>query len=214
MGLKCVSCLSGYSWECTQNGQCDSNANSSNPFLDDTSRDSDRVLALENVGQSGDLDYGTGEEEQSNDVFEAGMVGRGPGLPVREINTYKEDSALKDQQSTGRKRAAIMYPLIEGADCEWRAQTNCGGGSSPIVGCIDGKQEARHHGPDKNTLNNEHGNVHRICHTCHNRWHARNDPDYVWGQIYPLHSPRPASSDELLLNEVSWSGVKLKKVKD
>lgn len=53
-----------------------------------------------------------------------------------------------------------------------------GGGEFPIQGCSDGVQLNRHHGPDKNTLNNEPGNVHRICAHCHNRWHAKNDPDY------------------------------------
>jgi hypothetical protein len=37
-------------------------------------------------------------------------------------------------------------------------------------------QQARHHGPDYNTLNNDPTNVSRICHVCHNRWHAANDP--------------------------------------
>jgi hypothetical protein len=114
--------------------------------------------------------------------------------PSRRSRRTKPDAALRDQQSTGRKRAARLYPLLdrdgkplkssrsathdERADCEWRFNLKCGGGESPIQGCIDGRQYARHHGPDKNTLNNEPGNVHRICHNCHNRWHAKNDPDY------------------------------------
>lgn len=48
--------------------------------------------------------------------------------------------------------------------------------------CDDNRQKARHHGPDKNTLNNEQGNVHRICHFCHNTWHAVNDEDYDWSE--------------------------------
>lgn len=112
----------------------------------------------------------------------------------RRTRSFKADAALKDQQSTGRKRAAREYPLLsltgqsiessrdfphdDRAYCEWRFGIKCGGGDSPIQGCVDGRQYARHHGPDKNTLNNDEGNVHRICHTCHNRWHAANDPDY------------------------------------
>lgn len=94
---------------------------------------------------------------------------------------YKREAALKDQQSTGRKRAAVLYPLNRNGQCEWRGRTVMGGGTAPITGCTDGTQQARHHGPDKNTLNNEQGNVHRICHGCHNRWHAANDPNYVPG---------------------------------
>jgi hypothetical protein len=97
---------------------------------------------------------------------------------TKRFRRTKPDAALKDQQSTGRKRAAGLYPLNRDADCEWRFGLSCGGGESPIQGCIDGKQLARHHGPEKNTLNNDPGNVHRICHHCHNRWHAANDKDY------------------------------------
>jgi hypothetical protein len=134
--------------------------------------------------------------------------------PVREINTYKSDNALRDQQSTGRKRAAAMYPLDRDANCEWQMQKNCGGGKSPIVGCLEGKQEARHHGPDKNTLNNETGNVHRICHVCHNRWHARNDEGYVWGAVYNNHSPTVATEEEITFDQINWVGVKLQNVTD
>lgn len=97
--------------------------------------------------------------------------------PKRHRRT-KPDAALKDQQSTGRKRAARLYKLDRTKPCEWRGKVRQGGGDNPIAGCIDGMQLARHHGPDKNTLNNDPGNVHRICHSCHNRWHSKNDPDY------------------------------------
>jgi hypothetical protein len=134
--------------------------------------------------------------------------------PVREIKTYKTDNALRDQQSTGRKRAAEMYPLDRDDDCEWQNKKNCGGGKYPIIGCLEGKQEARHHGPDKNTLNNDEGNVHRICHRCHNRWHARNDVDYIWGAVYDDHSPVSATKEDILMDELNWMGKKLKNVVD
>jgi hypothetical protein len=133
--------------------------------------------------------------------------------PIVEIRT-QDDSKLKDQQSTGRKRAAKMYPLDETKECDWRSLSNCGGGSHPITGCIRGNQQARHHGPDKNTLNNEAGNVHRICHNCHNRWHSRNDADYIWGSNYAPHNPETASEEELVIAELAWTGVKLSQVKD
>lgn len=132
----------------------------------------------------------------------------------KEHRTYKDDSSLRDQQSTGRKRAAIAYPLNEEALCEWAGKKNCGGGDHPIVGCLGNLQQARHHGPDKNTLNNERGNVHRICHTCHNRWHTLNDEGYVWNSLYEPHSPTEASSIDVGLNEEFWEGRKLAKAKD
>jgi hypothetical protein len=125
----------------------------------------------------------------------------------------KRDETLRDQQSTGRKRAAIKFPLDRNASCEWRGLRFAGGGKYPIVGCLDGKQQARHHGPDKNTLNNDEGNVHRICHTCHNRWHSRNDSGYEWGAIYRPHNPNTeATSEEIWEAEREWFGVKLVKI--
>jgi hypothetical protein len=99
---------------------------------------------------------------------------------------HKPDASLKDQQSTGRKRAALAYPLDREAPCEFTDASPSnpkGGGSQPITFGCSNNQEARHHGPDKNTLNNEEGNVHRICHWHHNNWHARNDPDYQPGML-------------------------------
>lgn len=99
---------------------------------------------------------------------------------------HKRDAAIRDAESTGRKRAARLYPLDREAECEWQnasLDNPMGGGTHPITtGCAK-KQENRHHGPDKNTLNNDEGNVHRICSLHHNRWHAANDPDYEPGEL-------------------------------
>jgi hypothetical protein len=95
----------------------------------------------------------------------------------------KNQSKLKDPLSTGRKEAARKYKIDKDADCEWAYLEKAGGGKHPIKGCgltsvgVE-KQAHLHHGPDKNTLNNEPGNVHKIGHFCHNRWHAANDDDY------------------------------------
>src|SRR5687767_4378746 len=62
----------------------------------------------------------------------------------RRPTTYKREGTLKDQQSTGRKRAARLYPLNPDASCEWRGLKNAGGGQFPIVGCNSGVQQARH----------------------------------------------------------------------
>jgi hypothetical protein len=90
----------------------------------------------------------------------------------------KTPDAITDVQSTGRKRAKVMYPITEDMECEWRGLGRAGGGVNPIIGCIENRATDRHHGPDKNTLNNKAGNVHRICSPCHNLWHARNDEFY------------------------------------
>lgn len=106
--------------------------------------------------------------------------------PEKRERQYKRDASLKDAASTGRKRAAVLYPLDREKDCEWALLEEAGGGIQ-IKGCgirTDnktgkivpvGKQTNRHHGPDYNTLNNDNGNVHRICASCHNSWHAVND---------------------------------------
>lgn len=109
----------------------------------------------------------------------------------------KRDATLKDQQSTGRKRAARMYPLHRDQPCEWQTLAECGGGTKPILGCINGLQQARHHGPDKSVSNNDEGNVHRICHACHNRWHAANNAEYDWNStLPPSHKPRKMTDAE------------------
>jgi hypothetical protein len=131
---------------------------------------------------------------------------------------YKRDAALKDQQSTGRKRAAVRYPLDRNAPCEWRGLADTGGGLHPILGCTNGKQKDRHHGPDKAVTNNEPGNVHRICGHCHHLWHARNNEAYNWqSTVHLLHSPRPMTDDEwweALERDVKRKEKKLKRIRD
>lgn len=130
----------------------------------------------------------------------------------------KRDAVLKDQQSTGRKRAARLYPLSRESACEWQGKAECGGGLSPILGCSLGKQEARHHGPDKSVSNNEEGNVHRICHACHNRWHAANNAEYDWNStIVKSHQPRAQTEkeqEEAMLIHMTYSVKKMKRIKD
>lgn len=128
----------------------------------------------------------------------------GVGQPI------KNPEDVTDPLSTGRKRAALLYPLFEDQPCEWRGKKNVGGGT-PIIGCITGLQEHRHHGPVKNTLRNEPGNVHRICTHCHNRWHAVNNPIYDEAKYNTLpHNPEPASQAELEMNHIYWSTKNVK----
>ena len=90
----------------------------------------------------------------------------------------KNPADITDVTSTGRKRAAVLYPIAEGMLCEWAQLGRAGGGVIPIIGCMGNKATDIHHGPDKNTLNNKPENVHRICATCHNRFHEANDKFY------------------------------------
>lgn len=113
---------------------------------------------------------------------------------------------LKDPKSTGRKRAAKLYPLDPSAPCEWRGKKNCGGGKRPIIGCLDGMQKHRHHGPVKDTTRNHEGNVHRICTSCHNHWHELNDLVYDPQQFALLpHDPEVATAEEIVRNVLEWT---------
>lgn len=90
----------------------------------------------------------------------------------------KDADNVRDRESTGRKRAAKLYPLDRTGPCEWRnasPENPKGGGKNPITKGCNGNQQCRHHGPDKDTLNNSEGNVHRICHSHHTLWHWAND---------------------------------------
>lgn len=96
-------------------------------------------------------------------------------LPSRE----KAGHEMKDVLSTGRKRAAKAAPIPEGMVCEWAGLMHAGGGVVPIIGCLGNPASDRHHGCDKNVLNNVVGvNLHRICDIDHARWHTMNDPYY------------------------------------
>jgi hypothetical protein len=117
---------------------------------------------------------------------------------IKSKHGYKEDDDIGE--SAGRKRAAVLFEIVPDEPCEWRLLADCGGGQYPIIGCLTGKQENRHHGPDKKTSNNEEDNVHLICSNCHNTWHAKNDGFYDRDKFRLLkHSPRPATPEELLL---------------
>ena len=110
----------------------------------------------------------------------------------------KSEFDVTDVESTGRKRCAILFPLTDDMICEWAKLKEAGGGVEPIIGCLGNKATNRHHGPDKNTLNNKPENVHRICTFCHNYWHARNDEFY---------GKRPGGTEPFIpLGDHAWSG--------
>lgn len=86
---------------------------------------------------------------------------------------------MKNPVSAGRRRANRIAKIPVGYVCEWAFLEFAGGGVVPIVGCSGNTASDLHHGPDKSTLNNEVGiNLHRICNSCHNRWHELNDKHY------------------------------------
>lgn len=120
----------------------------------------------------GEVKYATGTEGSDD----AGEVST--GYIEDGYEAAKDISEYKDPISTGRKRAAAMYPIAAGQVCEWANLKAAGGGVVPITGCVGRPASDRHHGPDKNTMNNAPGNMHRICDHCHNTWHAVNDPHY------------------------------------
>lgn len=166
--MKCPMCISGLPKSC----------------LTGTCKDEDVP-----INRSSNQDTNYVDEEVSSRTS-----AREPGTRFR---SNKRDASLKDQQSTGRKRAAKLYPLYRESPCEWQGKSNCGGGNFPILGCISGLQEARHHGPDKSVSNNETGNVHRICHACHNRWHNTNNSHYDWNSTTTNeHHPKDMTPEQ------------------
>lgn len=134
-----------------------------------------------------------------------------PGVKGRSL---KIDAEVTDVLSTGRKRAAILLPDISPKNteviCEWAGLKYAGGGKNPIIGCTGNPATNRHHGPDKNTLNNSRENprnLHAICAKCHNRWHAKNDIEYkdfveeIGGpEKLPAHDMETRATEEELVN--------------
>lgn len=146
---------------------------------------------------------------------------RGVGRPMA------EPGEITDIVSTGRKRAAMMYPIFKDMKCEWAGLKYAGGGIEPIIGCAGNiiqpskgpDKGDRHHGPDKNVINNSPSNVHRICSTCHNRYHAKNNkyysqprppadqpwlPDETYGECKSHDPETKATEEEIEDNERYW----------
>jgi hypothetical protein len=130
----------------------------------------------------GDITFDTAGNVRIDAVDESVFTGTEKEIDNGYINDgYQGNKSLSeysDPVSTGRKRAKEMYPITPGMVCEWAGLKFAGGGVVPIVGCVGRPASDRHHGPDKNTMNNAPGNLHRICDHCHNTWHALNDPHY------------------------------------
>ncbi len=171
--MQCIECLRGFHAICGEPCCCNNNSSDS----DSVSRSSD---SPDEDGRTRDQSR---QDRQSSALFVYDTSDPEEDWRVSEGNAKrgKRDASLKDQQSTGRKRAAKLFPLDRSAPCEWAAASEsnpCGGGKHPLTFGCENLQSHRHHGPDKNTLNNEEGNVHRICSFHHNWWHAKNDEEY------------------------------------
>lgn len=133
----------------------------------------------------------------------------------------KAPEEMLDPTSTGRKQAVLVKPLEPGMICEWAQLKFAGGGVVPIIGCMGNEAKAVHHGPDKDTTNNDPDtNLHRICNSCHNRWHSLNDVYYGerptagtpfvprMGTSHPHDKVTKAEPAEVYESELWWSSKK------
>jgi hypothetical protein len=131
---------------------------------------------------------------------------------------HKDGADMKDVESTGRKRAALVKPILPGDICEWAWLKFAGGGVKPIVGCKGNPAQNIHHGPDKSVLNNDpETNLHKVCPNCHNRWHTLNDKHYgerpasgeaflpIDKECLPHDKETKATQLEIDTNEVMWA---------
>lgn len=161
-----------------------------------------------------------GKCSSKDDMLEGGEKNLGEILDI--TASLGEDTSservYKDAVSTGRKRAAELYPISVGQVCAWAWSKNCGGGVSPITGCTGRPATNIHHGPDKSTFSNEASNISVICTFCHNRWHVANDKFYSeprpdnglpWlpnvpegKELIPLEARVKASKQEILMEEM------------
>lgn len=122
---------------------------------------------------------------------------RGPGGGF-----HKDDATLKQPARVGRQRANRAKPIKPGDVCEWSELKYAGGGPVPITGCFRGVAATVHHGPDKDWLNNDLSNLHKICTQCHSMYHIKNDMFYV--------SERPTPGTPFLWNEDMVKGLEIK----
>lgn len=109
----------------------------------------------------------------------------------------KDEGSLKDIQSTGRKRAAVLYPLKDEngrpIPCDFAGRRNVLpnfmqvqiDGCGTRQGTVAGIAQARHH-HNYTVTDNERSNVGLLCHSCHNLLHSKNDPfkDQIYERIY------------------------------
>lgn len=152
-----------------------------------------------------------------------GDIGNALNLDTQEADTktvvrrQKNDMAVTDPQSTGRKRAAKLYPLIDPngnkLPCDFQNRKSCLpsymevqiDGCGVRTGTMPNFAQSRHH-HDYNVMNNERENIGLLCLSCHNLLHAKNDPykDKIYERIYGV---KPDTADLKHANKALKSGV-------
>jgi len=198
----CLECASGFHNLCEEGGCNGCHATQEVPGIAglDLTDSGFRPIESGPSGKGKGQDSGSGQQESRS------------GSRRRTSDRTKNDQQLKDPHSTGRKRAVTLHGHADPTQpCEWQGKANCGGGHFPILGCMSGVQENLHHGPDKNTLNNERSNIHKICSQCHNRWHTLNDPGYEPDGHHESHSPREPERADVLEDNKRWQNRTVKR---
>lgn len=142
-------------------------------------------------------------------------------VPAKRGAPVKTGDTMRNVLATGRKRSIEIAPIEPGDKCEWANLKFAGGGRFPIVGCTGSPAVDVHHGPDKSVLNNVRSNLHKLCKTCHNRWHTLNDPEFVpvrrpasgatWTVPDGLeHDPKTIATDkDRLEDEINWNARRI-----
>ena len=157
----CINCRAGFHAECEL------------AWVEDVDCCCGGEVQFDAAGNVRTSDGPTDNETITTKEIDSGYLGTDSFSGSKSLGDYA------DPISSGRKRAAQVAPIEVGSVCEWAGLKRAGGGVIPIVGCVGRPASDRHHGPDKNTMNNHVGvNLHRICDHCHNTWHALNDPHY------------------------------------
>jgi hypothetical protein len=151
------------------------------------------------------------------------VIGNALGLTPQEPDSratrrQKDDSAVTDPQSTGRKRAAALYPLKDEngvpIPCDLANKTSPTlpnyykvqiDGCGVRKGSLKANAQSRHHW-SYNTLDNERSNIGLLCHSCHNLIHSRNDP-YKADIYETLYGFKPDTEDLRWANKALKSGV-------
>lgn len=227
----CTGCIAGYHEECStsmpaEDGEweCCCGGTMTLREMHLLHQAAEEALAK---GIFGDDEIPAGDRADTRRTAPAPTRGNSGYIHPDAWGSTKDIGTLVDPESTGRKRMAKLYPIAVGQVCEWAGRANAGGEYMPvgIVGCVNNPATDLHHGPDKNTLNNEKAsrgvgeneNIHVICSDCHNSTHAANDEFYPpydrvadqerpWLPRYPAGwEPTPereATVDELFAEEV------------
>jgi hypothetical protein len=188
----CAACIGGMHYLCVHGFEedpaccCAGQTSLREVHLEHTAHENE--LAKRILGDAAPVDTGKGSAPKALEAKPAPKRGNSGYIHPDAWPSNRDIGTLTDPESTGRKRMVEMYPIAVGQVCEWAGMKNAGGEFMPvgIIGCVNNPATDLHHGPDKNTLNNEKAsrgvgdreNIHVICSECHNSTHAANDDFY------------------------------------